>query len=460
MLHESQLPQACDRCYALKERCNRLAGAATCERCGRLDLPCRANRPFKRPGRRPRQDQHDSVKGRSRQSSVPGYANDGRQLSLPTLKEGQVAVPSSETTRLGWILADDDSAMQFVLGPSFCKAHRETLISQLLTSHALLQDAYLACALSLPAAGEDASTPLDDERLNTSYRRASAGLSALSTLQVQATYEMSSCLVLGGLLLTFALRMGGEEALVICGKTLSLVKPVYESRSAGSSSDDLPFLVCLIMTEIAECLLRTRAPTLRFRPQTPPCVDPFLGICTTLLPLLHDLAHLSYEMSKMDDGVPDERLDCLEEAVNRWRPEVPEEMAKNCTSTEVCHMLCQAQVMQTAALIIIHRLRYPYGTEQAAASAMASSILCQLDMTRLVTGRTPRSIDLPLVVACLELRDDDERSRYIKSTSSIAAFSLLFQDRAQAMLSAVWAARERDATLYWYNLGPILSAVR
>ncbi len=58
-----------------------------------------------------------------------------------------------------------------------------------------------------------------------------------------------------------------------------------------------------------------------------------------------------------------------------------------------------------------------------------------------------------------ELKDDVERSKYIESTSSIASFSHLFRERAMAMVSAVWAARRRQKTLYWYDIGSVLSSV-
>lgn len=455
MIHESQLPRSCDRCHSLKERCRRATSLNSCERCSRLRLTCTSNRPFKRPGRRP-QPYH--VPNGPKQSVASSKDN------TDDLKSDILAifnVPEKLSEEEAWLvhrtLADNSFIEQFLLGPSFCNAHRETLFSQLCKSPALLQDAYVACVLSVPYPGEDPSGSLSEQRLDSSYRRASAALTKLRSFKVENIQDVSSCLALGGSILTFVLRFGGKDSLAICSRVLGLIRPVYESQTNKMPEADLGFLTCLVMCETTECLLQTQMPTLRFRPQhvdSPEFVDRYVGLCGTLLPHLYDLCTISHAMSLSTERGKMCDLKHLQSCIEAWRPTVPAEFANSYTTSEVTNILCQTHVMQQAALLILHRLQYPFGTEQNTALHMANSILRQLEVARSVAGRTPRCIDFALMVACLELSDGKERSEQLRNASSIAVYSPRFIERSEAYLSAVWEARSLQQTpIYWYHLG-------
>lgn len=120
-------------------------------------------------------------------------------------------------------------------------------------------------------------------------------------------------------------------------------------------------------------------------------------------------------------------------------------------------MICQIQIMQTAALLIIHRLQHAFGTEDGIALALASTIWRQIDLTVHVTGKAPICVDLPLIVACLEVEDDFERAKRLQSLSAIGTYSAVFHNRINNMVAQVWAARRQGRTIFWYNLGDILS---
>ncbi|GJN68077.1 amidase [Purpureocillium lilacinum] len=463
MLHESQLPRSCDRCHALKERCQRLPGAPKCDRCDRLQLPCQSNRPVKRPGRRPRPYHH------LRTASKPAASLNSTEESLPTppaedkdkekwhslcssLTRLADSPPIDDDVHIMQRILSDEFLQQFVL-PSFCEAHRETLVSQFFASRSIVKDAYVACAISMPGPGEDVSVPLDDMRLASSYRRASAALSVLRTIKIKGEHDVPLCLALGGALLTFALRVGGSDAHAICSNVLGMAKDLYEQKG-GAIPVDLGFLTCLVLTETSECLLRGGVPTLRLRPPAA-SVDRYIGLTQTLMPYFYDLCVLSTGMAQDPGDDTAERLDALEREIRNWLPDTPDGFINNYSATEVSRMTCQATVMQTAALLVIHRLRHPFGTEQDAARAMSSSILKQLDLTRLITGQTPRSIDLALAVACLEVEDEAERWHHLRSASSIGIYSGLFRKRMADWITMVWQARQTHCPLYWYDLGAV-----
>lgn len=461
MIHESQLPRSCDRCHSLKERCRRATSLNSCERCSRLRLACTSNRPFKRPGRRP---QPYNVPTGPKQHA-PADKDNADDLKRHVLAVFNVPEKlSEEEARLVHrTFADNSFIEQFVLGPSFCNAHRKTLFNQICKSPALLQDAYVACVLSVPLPGEDPSGSLSEQRLDSSYRRASVALAKLRSFKVEDVQDVSSCLALGGSILTFVLRFGGKDSLAICSRVLGLIRPIYESQTSRMPEVDLAFLPCLIMCETTECLLQTELPTLKFRPQhvdTPEYVDRYVGLCGTLLPHLYDLCKLSHAMSLSTQTVLMRDLQHLESSIEAWRPTVPAEFANSYTTSEVTNILCQTHVMQQAALLIIHRLQYPFGTEQKDAMHMANNILRQLEVARSVAGRTPRSIDFAVMVACLELSDGKERSEQLQNASSIAVYSPRFVERSEAYLSAVWEARSlQHSPIYWYNLGHVTKHV-
>lgn len=172
------------------------------------------------------------------------------------------------------------------------------------------------------------------------------------------------------------------------------------------------------MNETAECLVRCRLPTLRYQPPSSPCIDRYMGLCAPLMPQLYDISQLSNDLLNNVAGNIGQRFKTLEAAVQNWRPSVPPEFMDTFSSVEVSHMICQASVMQTAALLVMHRLQHPFGEEEGKAHAMASLIVTQIDSTRRVTGETPLYVDFPLLVACLEIRDRRRMRHYVEDAYS------------------------------------------
>ncbi len=76
-------------------------------------------------------------------------------------------------------------------------------------------------------------------------------------------------------------------------------------------------------------------------------------------------------------------------------------------------MLCQAQAMQAAALLVTRRLRYPCGVDNGPA---------QIEMPFTVTKQPVRCIDLALLIACIKLKDT-ERQKWFYNVAMLAGFS-------------------------------------
>lgn len=355
-------------------------------------------------------------------------------------------------------IVSDDFIKQFV-HPSFCNAHRESLLSLLVRSRPLVQDGFLACAISLPCPGEDICKPLDSVRLEKGFQRASKALAALRSQCASRESDVASSLALGVCLLTFAMRFGGNDAFAICNNVLGMVK-----ANCGLGMEppiDLSLLNCLMLHETSECLMRARVPTLHVNlPRPPGGVDRYLGVSQSILPHFYELCLLSNEMRyKTCDGASTrDRLEALERAIRDWQPDVPDVLAGGFAPTELSHLTCQASIMQMAALLVLHRLRHAFGTEQAAALALAASILTQLDLTTRMTGRTPRCVDLPLMVACVEIEDGAVRAQHLQKSSSIGIYSHLFLRRVERWIDAVWELRRQRSDMMWYDLGAVTVA--
>ncbi|KAJ6125269.1 hypothetical protein N7471_012586 [Penicillium samsonianum] len=56
-----------------------------------------------------------------------------------------------------------------------------------------------------------------------------------------------------------------------------------------------------------------------------------------------------------------ERLDTIQDSLERWQPSPPPDFIERFTQSEVVGMLAQAKILRLAALLIVHRLRYLYG---------------------------------------------------------------------------------------------------
>ncbi len=354
----------------------------------------------------------------------------------------------------------DDFLQQFILGPSFCEDHRQKLVHHLLSSRPIVLDAYLACALSFEDNAAETQAGKDD-----GYEHAAAALVTLRSITVQNKLDITSCLILGWQMLHFVLRVGGSEMMDICTQTLSLVKPHFDANIAIDNSYST-FLTSLVLSETAESLLKTQLPTLRlYAPASHTQIDGCVGICATILPYMHDLAVLNFELQQCStDTIEGEThmlalmtlLERLEGQITQWHPQIPDEFCNKYTTTEVIHMMGQAHTMRTACMLIIHRLRYSYGVNDDTALALSSTILAQLDMALLATGKILHAVDLPLIVACLEVEDDEDRAAWLMKFSPIGSYSGRFHGMMKRRLDLVWEARRRLLDMRWFDLGSII----
>ncbi|KAK8061222.1 hypothetical protein PG997_015443 [Apiospora hydei] len=274
-----QPPRACDRCHAIKERCDwRRNDGAQCDRCLRLGHCCRTVRQERRPGRRPGVRNHKRAVDRTRQgrcaaevSVVSGF--------ISTFAE---AVSMTDRQLVERFFNQNHLLDTFSVGSSFSPGVRQQVIPRLFLSRETLLDGVLVCALSW---ADDADASAVGGRLSTCFRHASSALATLASLEVTDLPTMTDCLILGAMLSTFAMRLRLNDVLAICRRTLGLVEPMYATR--GSSNDQANPMHSMPGLWGADAALSTPAEAY---------ADRHVGLCATLLPLLYDVCELSHEI--------------------------------------------------------------------------------------------------------------------------------------------------------------------
>lgn len=466
--------RACDRCNSLKERCSwqqeqGAAAAASCARCNRLGFECLLKRPAKKPGRprlfsssvRVSNETCQAVSNSSKSSYDGKYlmrihpaSNPINPHRLSQYKD----LSSSDQHLIQYILFGDHAFDVFLIGPSFWTQHRTFLVSQFLISRQTLQDACLALALFFKQHSAVASVRSDD---STPYKHASSALRHLREYTIPSGRGVSECLALGALILSFTYYSSpSTDAVPVCIQTLGLVKETYESRN-DLSPEDLIFIPCFILPEIVSCLMCGSLPTLKFRhlPGSDEDVDRYTGLFSSLLPHLYDICELNNALSNANpDDLDDvlEAVDRIDQRVAAWRPTIPEDFNSRFTATEISQILCQAQVMRLGAILLIHRLRHPFGTNKGPALAMATAILTQLDLTRAATNRSILSITLPLLAACFEIQDEVERQTWLSRIPELVGYSLAFSNYVQSLVKTFWEALDDMHEISWYNMDIII----
>ena len=381
----------------------------------------------------------------------------------------ELKLSSTEGTLLRQSILSDSFVEQFIIGPSFCKVHREYVARQLSDFPSTLGHAFVASAMSWGddsdvAALESGTSNSTSDYFERMYHHATEAVATLRSFEPSNSREMCLCLVLGATIMTFTLKLRVADARAICRQALETIKPIYNSQGILESMppDGLCFLSCLVLTDVAEGLMFCDPPTLRYK--TAPgehYVDRYVGISQGLLPLLHDVAELSFKLKTESERLGEhpaavtlyeEAHRGLEQQILEWMPDIPVGFTDNFTSVEVAHMLCQVEALRNAVLLVLYRLKYSFGTQDAVAKAISSHILALLKTTTAATGAIPRCTDFPLIAACLELEGETERAHYLTSLSPISSYSTMFHERTRAIFDKTWQARRKGQSLYWCDL--------
>jgi len=355
---------------------------------------------------------------------------------------------------------------KYLIGPSFRDQHRQTFIDHLRIAMPLVKDAFIACATLLVRREDSEVVPYR----GIGYRRAAQAVASLRELQIHDSTDVSVVLIFGMAMVTFALHNAGGEASV-CRRVLGLVKPLYEndfSLMKHVGSDGISFLICLLGTETTICLLQCQVPSIRLREHDfEQLVDRFIGVSMSILTHMYDVCTISRLIHQsncrrgnllMDESI-NQALAKTELAVEQWQPSVPKDFLEGrFTPAEVVLMLTQAKVLRLATSLIVHRLRYAFGTYEAKAKTLSRSILDELNLVLSLTGRSMPFADITFFVACLEITSPEERASILIKSRRIVDFSERTHDDIESWLISFWATTDAESCspIYWDDIGRII----
>ncbi|EUC49006.1 hypothetical protein COCMIDRAFT_85516 [Bipolaris oryzae ATCC 44560] len=471
--------RACDRCHAVKEKCRRVSGQSACERCHRLQNTCQSLRPVGTAGRKPRHHRHEGSattlqvrRARSASSStVSAAASSINQGTTPASPASDiVSLPTSparsdivSTPRTLSMFADMNERElfiikcisqgrpqieQFLVAPSFRVNHHKTFARHLHNAPPWIHDALIATAALLACEYDPDPSP-EDRAIG--HRRAASAVSTLRSVRPLDSGDLPVILLLAVSALTFALHISGS-GLAICRHALLTIKPIYDSTTV-LDSECSAFFVCLILSETEECYLMGEVPTLRFKMEiTDGSVDRYVGIAAPMLPCMYDICEVSY-LLRQDERLSDSEItgiiDAIELVVHKWMPTLPEGCASRFLQQEMVSLLAQANIFRWAVLLMIHRLRYPFGTELAAGTALSQAILEELRSAVRHTKRSIPHMEIAYMVACFELTDLKERQMALEQIDIFIEFSRRSRIRLRDQLTAFWAIKDIRGQVHW-----------
>jgi hypothetical protein len=179
----------------------------------------------------------------------------------------------------------------FLIGPSFREKHRSLLISHFMVSQDTLKHAFLAVAIGC-----------EYRSITEPYKHASLALKQLGQYTVSTKQDVSECLALGAMIISFTYYWSPSPAATpICHQALGLIKETYES-SKDITQKDIVFISYLILPELLNCMMTGSLPSLKFRylPELNNHVDRYIGLIAPLLPHFYDICKLNHALSQAD----------------------------------------------------------------------------------------------------------------------------------------------------------------
>ncbi|ETS85173.1 hypothetical protein PFICI_03198 [Pestalotiopsis fici W106-1] len=298
----------------------------------------------------------------------------------------------------------------FMLGRSFLPEFHSVVRRLFARSPQVLADAYTV-AMSLLSSRHATFRGLDEHDL-------AIGIHCLERLMgspscISRAEDAAVILLLGQAMHVYNELIPTPDSQIITRGTLLSVQRWFPSLLERPDLDVVTLTP--VLTDTVECLIRREIPVIRVPTATRCIVDRFAGLSSSLLPLLYELCERSYE-AKLNGTEPSlvdaERIPYpdkdpyhdIECKISRWQPQLPPHFFTKYSSFEVSVILAQAQCYRLAALLVIHRLRFPLGVEDAAAQVYAGEILHELSLLKSwpADAATGLALDFPLLVATLE----------------------------------------------------------
>ncbi|KAJ5832261.1 hypothetical protein N7474_000572 [Penicillium riverlandense] len=376
------------------------------------------------------------------------------------MPERLLAAPTSLRTTLDALRTVEDVEqftvihMPFMLGNSFTLDFRRAAYAALRLSAPIMTEGYLAF-LGLMTRYQKS---LVLRRGEPDLYKAAKGLQRLQNVNIMHEYDAACVLFLGQAMYVFNVLTAATSTTAhsIVRSSLITTKQWYPRLIRFPAMDTV--IVTPILIDTVECLVRREVPIVRLVIPGRVVVDRYVGLCSTLLPHLYDLCERSNALKKAGfdttseprPGVHDSFAD-IEQAIREWKPETPARLFTEYGKHEILIMVAQAKVYCLAALLIIHRLRCPFGVEDGPATDLANSIISELSYFARAAAKdaTALPVVFPLIVAMLEIEGPGEE--ILEKLSSYTVQSICAA-KLQGFVKQVRASRESGFRGVWFDL--------
>jgi hypothetical protein len=342
----------------------------------------------------------------------------------------------------------------YVLTPGFRNEERRWLVDSLRMSFPTLKDIYVACAGSLLQVFEgENETPASLRDL--CLRHASTAVTKLRHLSVANKEDAIICLNLGIGLATFGYSALGANVSGICRYCLNLIKPIIETEPL-SNAETQSLLYCLVFFETMDCLATRQVPTIKVIVPFPTMVDRFIGLSYPLLPIFYDICLISNELAgylPSQNAEICQRLDKIETAVIEWIPPVPSNFLGEFEPMDAVRILAQARVYRLLALLLIHRLRNPFGQNDREAEHWSQDIINELEFAnKLCNNRPVHCVSMPFLAAAVEVTEPAMRVKMLELVDTyIDSYGPAVRKWASFYLTGIWQDRDRGQPTWWLS---------
>ncbi|KGO66098.1 Protein of unknown function DUF3468 [Penicillium italicum] len=493
-IYAKKMAKACNNCNLNEEKGTCTAGASpTCIRCSRLKIGSTARRTKRAtylssvedfppqdlrvstivPRHRSQSkesESHASSSSLSERSSPSSPLRDDEGWSpespdaMILSPEKLLAAPTNfQTTSdaLRTVMnAEQFSVIHspFIYSGSFIPISQKTIYVILQLSAPILTEGYLAF---LGLMTNYQKSPII-RRNEPDMLMAAKGLQRLRSVRISHDYDAACALFLGQTMYVFNILTApcSSTAHSIVRSSLMSAKPWLPRLIQTPIMDTITMSPILIDT--VECLVHREIPIIRLDPQPRVIVDRYLGLCATLLPHLYDICECSNTLKREAPAVGSElystlhdRLDEIEVLIRRWRPQTPSGLFDSYGQHAVLAMVTQANLYRLAALLIIHRLRYPLGIEDEAARKLANGIFSELSFFAKSAGNlkesTALSLVFPLTIAMFEIHGPGED---LVERLALASFTVqsVCLSRLQEFVQLARALRESGYEGIWFEM--------
>ena len=484
--------RACDHCHWSKEKCSFDGDYQTCSRCRRLKIVCTISRGKRRVGRRPaarsfphgkmqiwsvEQQQRSTPESsnhrgaictlspRSKSTSLLGMTEIGTCKedigNVPTVSpERLLAAPTNLRTISDAMHTIEDVEqfavihMPFMLGTNFTLDFRKAAYSILYLSAPILTEGYLAF-LGLMTGYQNS---LVLHRDKPDMCKAAKGLQRLRGVTIMHDYDAAGALFLGQAMYVFNIltEANSSTAHSIVRSSIISTQQWYPRLICNPAMDTV--IVTPILLDTVECLVRREVPLIRLVIPDRMIVDRYVGLCPTLLPHLYDICERSHALKKAgldtaseaQPGVHDWFTD-IDQTIREWKPETPPRLFTEYGRHEILIMVTQAKVYRLAALLVIHRLQYPFGVEDYTATYLANSIFHEMFFFARTAAKVSTALPVvfPLIVAMLEVEGPGEE---LMETLSSFTIQSICAAKLQEFVKHIRAFRKSGFGGTWFGL--------